>query len=166
MKNWGKFISVLCLLTFLAINLGCNRSELYPESDIRVTKVEPFNIIPSSSSFADVEDGIVTVQLLNTIPCNLVSYDLTFKSVQNDPIDNLAIYDVPINIPLTEAGSDVDITLKPYTKQLFDLYDTSVSSISPVRATVTMHFKDVNKNEIIKEAYFLLYRYTESSSGG
>ena len=164
MKNWGKILSLFALLTFIVINMGCNRSEFYPESDIKVIKVEPFNIIPTSSSLAEVEDAVVTLQLLNTVPCNLLSYDLTFRTVQNDSIDNLNMYDVPISIPLTTAGEDVEVTLKPYTQQLFDLYDSSVSSISPVRATFKLYFKDVNKNEIIKEANFLLYKYEESSS--
>lgn len=164
MKKLCKFISVIFLLIIAVNTVGCTRKELYQASDIQVTKVEPFNILPTDTDFSSIEDGVITLQLINNVPCELVSYDIHYKTVVNEPIDSLAITNVMINIPLSESGSEVTVTLKPYSQQLLNLFNNSISSISPVRAIVTLHFKDVNKNEITKEAGFLLYKFEGTST--
>ena len=164
MKKIRKLIYLALLFMIVIINLGCNKDELYPASDLQITKTEPFNIVPSSSGFDSIEDGVITVKLLNSIPCELVSYDLSYRTVLNEPIESLTLSNIQMNMPFAEVNSETTITLKPYQKQILDLFNNTSSNISPIRATVTLHFKDVNKNEIIRNAYFLLYKYTGTDS--
>ena len=164
MKKIKKILYFAFLFMFVLINLGCDKKVFYPASDLQITKTEPFNIIPSSSDFSSIEDGVVSVKLLNAIPCELVSYDLTYRTILDEPLEGLTLTNIPINIPLESANTEISVTLKPYTKQVLDLFNNTNSNISPIRATVIMHFKDVNKNETIRTGSFLLYKYEESSS--
>ncbi len=164
MKKFKRILYFAFLLLVVFINTGCDKNGFYPASDIQIVKAEPFNILPTSSDFDSIEDGVVTAKLINTIPCELVSYDLTYRTVLNEPIDSLTITDIPINIPFAEADTETDITLKPYQKHVLDLLNNTSSNIAPIRATVTLHFKDVNKNEVIRNASFLLYKYVETAS--
>ena len=159
MKKIRKIIFCAFMLVFTIISVGCNKNEFYPASDLQITKAEPFNMIPSDSNFESIEDGVVSVKLINSIPCELVSYDLSYRTVLNEPLDSLTMTGIPINIPFPEADTETDVTLKPYQKQVLDLFNNTSSNISPIRATVTLHFRDVNKNEVIRSAYFLLYKY-------
>lgn len=164
MKKFKRLIYFAFLLFAALISTGCNKNEFYPASDLQIVKAEPFNILPTSADFDSIEDGVITAKLLNTIPCELVSYDITYRTVLNEPIDSLTLTEIPINIPFTESGSEVEVTLKPYQRQLQDLFNNTSSNISPVRATVTLHFKDVNKNEVLRNASFLLYKYVATTS--
>ncbi|MBR4570014.1 MAG: hypothetical protein IKO19_05035 [Candidatus Riflebacteria bacterium] len=164
MKKIRRILFFAFLLLAAFINVGCDKNGFYPASDIQITKAEPFNILPSNADFDSIEDGVITAKLLNSIPCELVSYDLTYRTVLNEPIDSLTITDIPINIPFAEAGTETSITLKPYQKQVLDLFNNTTSNISPIRATVTLHFRDVNKNEVIRNASFLLYKYIDTST--
>ena len=164
MKKIKRLILLAFMLFIAILNLGCDKNGFYPASDLQITKAEPFNILPTSASFDSIDDGVVTVKLINTIPCELVSYDLTYRTVLNEPIDSLTLTDIPINIPFTESGTETDVTLKPYQRQVLDLFNNTTSNISPIRATVTLHFRDVNKNEVLRSAYFLLYKYVETTS--
>lgn len=164
MKNFKKLLYLAFLLITALINVGCDKNGFYPASDIQITKAEPFNILPTSNDFDSIENGVVTAKLINTIPCELVSYDLTYRTVLNEPIDSLTITDIPINLPFAESGTETDITLKPYQRHVLDLFNNTSSNISPIRATVTLHFKDVNKNEVIRNASFLLYKYVDTAS--
>ena len=164
MKNWQKILSIVFILILTVISNGCKKNEFYPASDIQITGVEPNSILPSSDDFSSISDGVITMKLLNSIPCELVSYDLSYKTILNEPIDSLTVQDITTNIPLAEKDAEVSVTLKPYTQQLLNLLKNSSSNISPVRATVTLHFKDVNKNETLREAYFLLYKFDNDSS--
>ena len=164
MKRLEKTIFVLCLLVFTIITTGCSKKDFYPTSDIQITEVSPSNILPTSNDFSSIEDGVITMQLLNSIPCELVRYDISYKTVFNEPIDGIALNDIQANVPLTESGSSAELTIKPYSQQLLNLFETTPSNISPVKATVTLYFKDVNKNETTRTASFLLYKYTESTS--
>ena len=149
---------------FIVINTGCNKNVFYPASDIQITKTDPFNILPSSSDFNSLPEGVISIKLINSIPCELVSYDLTYRTVLNEPLDGLTITEIPINIPFPEVDTETDVTLKPYTKQVLDLFTNTNSNISPIRAMVTLHFKDVNNNEIIRNASFLLYKYEQEAA--
>ena len=164
MKRLEKTIFVLCLLVFTIYTTGCSKKDFYPASDIQITEVSPSNILPTSNDFSSIDDGVITMQLLNSIPCELVSYDISYRTVFNEPIDGIALNDLAANVPLAESGSSAELTLKPYSQQLLNLFETTSSNISPVKATVTLHFKDVNKNETTRTASFLLYKYTEESS--
>lgn len=164
MKIWHTILSVVFLLTVSIISIGCNKNELYPASDVQITKVNPFSILPTSNDFDSIEDGVVTMKLINSIPCELVSYDLTYKTVLNEPLDNLSISQIRTNIPLAQKDSEEELTLKPYTQQLLNLLQSTSSNISPIRATVILHFRDVNKNDIYREASFLLYKYETTST--
>lgn len=164
MKIREKFIFVAFLFFVAFILNGCDKKILYPEADVRVTKVEPHNILPTSNDLSSVEDGVISLQIVNSIPCNLIRYDLIYRTVQGEPIDGIGISNININLPLSESGTDVELTLKPYTQQLFDLFTNSVSNISPVRCVALLYFKDSNNNEIIKEAGFLLHKYVETAS--
>ena len=164
MKNSKKILYFAFLLFVAFITTGCDKKEFYPASDIQIVKAEPFNILPTSSDFDSIEDGVVTAKLINSIPCELVSYDLSYRTVLNEPIESLTITDIPINIPFPEADTETDITLKPYQRQVLDLLNNTSSNISPIRATVTLHFRDVNKNEVIRNSSFLLYKYIETAS--
>ena len=111
--------------------------------------------------------GSMSVQLPiagYSVPCELVSYDLTYKTVLNEPLDNLSISQIRTNIPLAQKDSEEELTLKPYTQQLLNLLQSTSSNISPIRATVILHFRDVNKNDIYREASFLLYKYESTST--
>ena len=164
MKIWHTILSVVFLLTVSIISIGCNKNELYPASDVQITKVNPFSILPTSNDFDSIEDGVVTMKLINSIPCELVSYDLTYRTVLNDPIESLSISEIKTNLPLAEKDTEVELTIKPYTQQLLNLLKSTTSEISPVRATVLLHFRDVNKNDIHREASFLLYKYEDTST--
>lgn len=164
MKKFRRILYFAFLLLAAFINVGCDKNGFYPASDIQIVKADPFNMLPSSADFDSIEDGVVTAKLLNSIPCELVSYDLSYRTVLNEPIDSLTITDIPINIPFAEAGTETDITLKPYQRQVLDLFNNTTSNISPIRATVTLHFRDVNKNEVIRNASFLLYKYVDTST--
>ncbi len=165
MKNWQIIIPFLFLIIFILLNTGCKKNKLlYPASDIQITSTSPYSILPTSNSFSEIEDGVITIRLLNSIPCTLVSYDLTYETVLGEPIENLSITQIPVELPLSAEGSEESLTIKPYTQQLLNLFMNSSSSISPVRSTVVLHFKDVNENEIVRTASFLLYKYEASSS--
>ena len=164
MKIWQKIISFVFLFLFAVIITGCNKNEFYPASDLLVTNVDPYSILPTSNDFSSISDGVITVELLNAVPCNIVGYDISYKTSLKEPIDNLSVTNIPTNIPIREQGGTAELTIKPYSQQLLDLFQNTSSNISPVEATVTIHFKDINKNETLRTATFLLYKYEEASS--
>ena len=164
MKKFRKIISLIFLTMLSILSIGCSKDTFYPASDIQITKTEPYNILPTSSDFSSIDDGVITIKLINSIPCELVSYDLSYKTALNEPIDTLSMSDIFVNLPFPEADTESDLTIKPYTQQVMKLFENTTSNISPIRALVTLHFKDVNKNEIKRTASFLLYKYEGSSS--
>lgn len=147
------YLSVLALLC-----LGCSRNTFYPASDILVVSVDPASIIPTETTFDAISEGTINLKLLNKIPCSLISYDIAYKTYLGISMDNLSMSNIRTNIPLAAEGEEVRLTLRPYSIQLMELMQNTNSKISPVQATVTMHFKDINKNEITRNATFLLYK--------
>lgn len=164
MKKFSRIITFIFLYILSIFCIGCSKDAFYPASDIQITKTDPYNILPTSSEFSSIDDGVISIKLINSIPCELVSYDISYKTALNEPIDTLSMSDIFVNLPFPEANTETDITIKPYTQQVMKLFESTTSNISPIRALVTLHFKDVNENEIKRTASFLLYKYEESSS--
>ncbi len=164
MKRLEKIISILCLLLIAVITTGCSNKDIYPASDIQITSVSPSSILPNTKDFSSIDEGTISMQLLNSIPCELVSYDISYKTALDEPITGISLNNIPVNIPLTGEGSTADLTLKPYSQQLINIFENTPSNISPVKATVSLHFKDVNKNETTRYAFFVLYKFTETAS--
>lgn len=163
MYRINRIVIIICSLVFSLLCTGCSKNTLYPEADVLVVSATPYNIIPTGVTLDSTEEGVITVRLLNEIQCNLVSYDINYKSCLGQDIESLALKDINIQIPIVEKGTDYEITIRPYTMQLMNLLNNTASEISPVQANVTLHFHDINGRDTTRTASFLLYKYVASN---
>lgn len=152
-----KLLFLLLPLAILAS--GCNSSAFKPAAEVSVVSVEPYNIIPDSFMFSDVEQPAISLALLSQIPCSLVSYSIRYCTPLGEEIKSLAVNNIPINYSFDlEEDSDVEITINAYTKRVLEFYSVSQSGVSPITAKIDLTFEDYHKNIISRKASCLLHR--------
>lgn len=155
---------IVCLLIVSFFATGCSESALHPASDVVITSNSQFNIQPTGLGLSNLPSADIGMTLLNSIPCNLISYDAEYFTNLGQRIDSLNTYGIEIQARLYEPDTEVTTTIYPYPLQLENLMQTSTSDISPVRCNIILHFKDVNDNEFTEKASFLLFKYNSEET--
>lgn len=136
---------------------GCIEKTLKPEAILEIPSVSPYELVPTATDTASLPETTVTVNSINTIPCNLKSYSINYYTKFGEIIPSLAVPSTPIEYKLA-AGGTIDVTVKPYTRNLVELFELSSSDISPISARINLVFKDYNDNYISREASCLLHK--------
>lgn len=153
--------SRLVIFSFLVIaaffSTGCIDKTFYPATELEITSVTPYEVIPTATGTADLPTISIAVKSISKIPCSLNSFSIKYFTRLGEEIPSLAANSVPINYKI-EAEATLDVELRPYTLQLVDLFELSSSQISPVTAKITLNFDDVNGNLVSREAHCLLYK--------
>jgi hypothetical protein len=128
-----------------------------PPSELEITSVDPYELYATATDSASLPTTSITATNLTTIPCNLESYSISYYTKYGDLIPGLAIVSTPLELKLDAEGT-LNVTVKPYTKRVVELFELSGSDISPVSAKINLLFKDYNSNHVSKEAHCLLYK--------
>lgn len=169
MHKSKRIVTFVYLLAFVLLTIGCSKASLYPKAEVQLTPDNP-NIIPTSTIVNDITESVVTATLLTGVSCSIVGYDLTYQTVLGENIDSLNIYNIKTDRSITASVSDNEVSpvnqtfpVRPYTEGVMTLLQSSTSAISPIRATVTVYFKDVNNNEFSEKVHFLCWKYIASS---
>ncbi len=144
---------------------GCIDKTVYPATELQVTSVEPYALIPTATDTASLPTTTITVKSQSKIPCSLKSISARYFTVHGEEIPLLAISRQEIQTSL-DAEGEATIELGPYSSALLDLFELSASKISPVKAQITMHFLDINGNWVNLEAHCLLYKYDAAATTG
>lgn len=150
---------ILLTMTFAFLSLfsgGCIEKTFKPEAILEVPSVSPYELAATATDTASLPTTSVTVNSINTIPCNLKSYSVTYFTKSGDPIPHLSVRSTPIELKL-DAGGTIAVTVKPYTAKVVELFELSSSDISPLTAKLSLLFKDYNDNLVSCEAHCLLY---------
>lgn len=145
----------LLLILFPVFLSGCIDKTFFPPVTMEVTSVDPYRLLPTATDTASLPETSITIQSLSGIPCHLRSYTIAYKTSLGDPIESAAISVTPIELKL-EANQSLTVSIKPYTSRIVDLYDLSISDISPIVAEITLNFKDVNDNWVSQVTHCLL----------
>mgnify|MGYP003290234918 CR=1 FL=1 len=169
MHKSKRIVTIVYLLAFVLLTIGCSKNSLYQKAEVQLTPDNP-NIIPSSTIVTDIAESVITATLITGVSCSVIGYDLTYQTILGDNIDSLNIYNIKTERSITASVSDNEVTpvdqtfpVRPYTEGVMNLLQSSTSAISPIRATVNVHFKDVNNNEFSEKVHFLCWKYVPSS---
>lgn len=157
MKVNFRFFSLLILIFSATLLTGCIEKTFKPEAILEVTSLSPYELIPTATDTASLPTTSITVTSINTIPCNLKSFSVSYLTKFGEVIPSLAIPTTQIETKLA-AGGSIDVVVKPYTARVLELFELSGSDISPIRAQISLVFKDYNDNLISREANCLLYK--------
>lgn len=162
-----RLVLIVYLLAFVLLNIGCSKDFVYPQSDIQLVPSSA-DIIPSSRTVTDISESTINITLYNAVSCSVTGYDLAYETILGEPIESLAIINIPIEKIINgsrQSGTTTtdSMPVRPYTEGVMNLLESTTSSISPIRATVTVHFHDVNGNDFDKQVHFLCWKYTSSS---
>lgn len=163
MQRSARIVMFVLLFVAAIFSNGCIDKTFYPATELEVTKVEPYALIPTATDTASLPTTQITVNSLSKIPCTLKAASCAFFSSLGDEITFLRITRQPMETKLDAEGS-LDITMNIYPKALVDIFELSNSDISPVKAKITLHFNDINGNWVDREAHCLLYKYEVKSS--
>ena len=159
MQRLAKSV-VFCFVVIAAFfSNGCIDKTIYPSTELQVTKVLPYALIPTATDTASLPTTVVSVRSQSKIPCTLKSMSARFYTAQGEEIPLLSVSNQEAEIIL-DAEGQVDITVRPYSSVLVDLFELSASQISPVKAQITLHFYDINGNWVNVDAHCLLYKFT------
>lgn len=154
-KNF-KLQLLLLLLVCAFLSTGCVESSFKPPVALEVPSVSTYELYATATDTASLPTTAVTVTSLNKIPCNLKSYSVHYTTQYGDPLPQLTISAIPMEMKL-DGEANITVTVKPYTKRVIDLFELSTSEISPLTAEITLTFKDYNGNWVSKDAHCLLY---------
>ncbi len=157
MQRYQKFIFFLFCLPAIVLLNGCIDKTIRPEAAIEISTVTPYELTTTATDTASLPTTAITVNSINTVPCNLKSYSVTYFSRFGEIIPSLSIPSTPIDLKLAAAGT-IDVTVRPYTSRVVDMFELSNSDISPIQAKINLVFEDYNSNIINKEAHCLIYK--------
>jgi hypothetical protein len=152
-----KILVSLVLLVAAFLSTGCIDKTFKPEVSLEIPSVIPYELYATATDTASLPTTTITVTSISPIPCNLKSYSISYFTKYGDSIPGLSVNSTPVELKLEGEGT-VDVTVKPYTSQVVDLFELSGSDISPVTAKINLVFKDYNDNMVSKEAHCLLYK--------
>jgi hypothetical protein len=139
---------------------GCVDKTLYPAVLLTIVSVTPNEIKPAStigSSAATIPTVSISLRSDTQVPAQLKGYSIRYTTNLGEDMAELMVPETPVDQYLT-GGAENTIVITPYTQKVLDVYLSTVSDISPIRATISLIIHDVNKNTVIKEANCLLYR--------
>ena len=141
----------------MAISIGCAEKTFFPSTEIEITGVTPYELIPTATDSASLPTTAISIKSLSKIPCTLKSYSIEYTTRLGEPLAGASSGKIDIEVKV-EAEATVELTLRPYSKTIVNLFDTSFSDISPVKARMTLNFQDLNGNWVSTDANCLLYK--------
>lgn len=136
---------------------GCIEKTILPTVMITVAKVEPYDLVPTSTATADLPTVQITLDFETQVPTNLVSFSIAYQSKVGQALPELAIPTTPYEFKFTPAAGQT-ITISPYTRRVVDLYELSPSDLSPILATIRLTFEDANGNTLTRDATCRLFK--------
>jgi hypothetical protein len=157
MNRLTKTLLLILLWSAAFLTSGCIDKTFKPEAALEIPQVNPYELYATATDTASLPTTTITVNSINQIPSNLKSYSISYYTKYGEMIPSLTVNSTPIELKLDAAGT-INITVKPYTSRVVDLFDLSNSDISPVTARINLVFQDYNDNIINKEAHCLLYK--------
>lgn len=160
-RRQGRFILWFSLASLFLIT-GCIEKTVYPSVMMTVKSVTPNPITATvatdaSGSISLTADPLsVTLSVETGVPSRIVSYSILYETRIGEPLPELSVSDMPFDLylpPGTTAPVETVVEVDVYTVQAASLMLNSPSDIAPLRATVSFVIKDVNGNELVKEAH-------------
>ena len=144
---------ILSAVVFLS---GCIEKTLKPAVIMKVAQVSPYRVFPTGTGTSDLPTVDVLLTAQSGVPSKLLSYAVTYQTSQGQALPQLRIDETPMEL-LIAPSADTTITLPVYTSRVVDLFDLTLSDISPLKASIRLTIHDENNNTIAKEAHCLLY---------
>lgn len=160
-RRHGRFLLWFSLASLFLIT-GCIEKTVYPSVLMTVTTVAPNPITATvttdaSGSISLTADPLsVTFSVETGVPSRIISYSVLYETRIGETLPELAVLDMPFDLylpPGTDAPAETTTEIEVYTTQAASLMLNSPSDIAPLRATVSFVIKDVNGNELVKEAH-------------
>jgi len=142
---------------------GCIDKTFFPSTELEVTSVTPYSLIPTATDTASLPTTQISVLSLSKVPCSLKGISASYYTVMGDEIPLLAVNNQQLEQKI-DAEAAVVIPFSPYSSRLVDLFELSSSEISPVKARITMHFLDINGNWVNLDAHCMLYKYSSAAT--
>ncbi len=137
---------------------GCLEKTIYPELITTVVSVSPNELQPTNGSGTlDLPTVDIDLRSETQVPAKLLSYHVTYVTPMGQTLDSLQLPETPLDQFLT-PGSSNKITVRPYTRAIYELFELSASNIEPIRATIILTIKDENNNITHPEAHCLLFK--------
>jgi len=149
-------------LASLILITGCIEKTVYPAVLITMTSVTPNPITATvttdaSGSISLTADPLsVRFSVETGVPSRIISYSVLYETRIGEPLPELSVLDMPFDLYLPPGGEtpvETTAAVEVYTVQAASLMLNSPSDIAPLRATVSFVIKDVNGNELVKEAH-------------
>lgn len=150
-------LGLLILGVLSMTGTGCIEKTILPTVMITVAKVDPYDLVPTSTATADLPAVQITLDFETPVPTNLVSFSIAYQSKVGQALPELAVPPTPYEFKFTPAAGQT-ITISPYTRRVVDLYDLSPSDLSPIIATIRLTFQDVNGNTLTRDATCRLFK--------
>ncbi len=151
-------------LFFLLFLTGCIEKTVYPAVVITVDKVEPYQLEVTDYSVAASASGTVTLpttavslKVQTGVPSWIKAVSIVYTTKLDQPLPELEVKETPFDLFLTPSTSN-DVTVKPYTLKVLELYELSSSEISPIKASITLKIKDANGNDTYVQTTCLLLK--------
>lgn len=155
---------LFCVIAIAAFfSNGCIDKTFFPATELQVTSVEPYALIPTATDTASLPTTEIKILSQSKIPCSLKSLSAKYFTVFGEEIPLLAINNQQMELKI-DAEASVGIPVSPYSSRLVELFELSASEISPVKVKITMNFLDANSNWVSTEAHCLLYKYVSTAS--
>lgn len=157
MQRSTRLVIFSCLVIAAFFSTGCIDKTFYPATELEITSVTPYEVIPTATDTASLPTVLIAVKSISKIPCSLNSFSIKYFTSLGDEISSLAANSVPMNYKI-DGEATLDVEMRPYTTRLVDIFELSSSQISPVTAKITLNFDDINGNFVSREAHCLLYK--------
>lgn len=160
-RRHGRFLLWFSLASLFLIT-GCIEKTVYPSVLITMTNVTPNPVTATvttdaSGSISLTADPLsVTFSVETGVPSRIVSYSVLYETRIGEPLPELSVLDMPFDLYLPPGGEtpvETTAAVEVYTVQAAVLMRNSPSDIAPLRATVSFVIKDVNGNDLVKEAH-------------
>jgi len=160
-RRHGRFLFWFSLASLFLIT-GCIEKTVYPAVLITMTSVTPNPITATvttdaSGSISLTADPLsVRFSVETGVPSRIISYSVLYETRIGEPLPELSVLDMPFDLYLPPGGEtpvETTAAVEVYTVQAASLMLNSPSDIAPLRATVSFVIKDVNGNELVKEAH-------------
>jgi len=148
---WLSFASLIMLS-------GCIEKTISPAVVMTVTKVTPdpvtATITQDASGTLDITTTPLSIELSveTGVPSRIVSYSVTYESRIGEPLPEIVIQDMPLDLYLAPS-TKTTVSIPVYTLQVANLLINTPSDIAPLRVTASLRIHDVNGNEIVKDAH-------------
>lgn len=162
-RKQNRFILLFSLASLFLVT-GCIQKTVYPEVMMTVKTVTPSSI---TATFTTDASGTITLspapdplsitfQVETVVPSRIVCYSIFYESRIGEALPELTILDMPYDLylaPASDGPVETTTEIEVYSLQAATLLINTPSDIAPLRATVSFRIKDVNGNEIVREAH-------------